>query len=199
MPYEMKDEDEYCYPGTDVLINKLGITNKEELADAEKKIAYLRTIKLNEQIGENNFDFQRLKSIHQYIFQDLFDWAGVPRNIDIAKGESLFCLSRYIESSANDIFRRLQKENNLLGLPRTQFIERLAEYMGDINALHPFRDGNGRTQRQFFKELVRNAGFDIDFDKMNPQELLRADIAAMNGNSKPLVALLGIAVTAKPQ
>lgn len=195
MPYDLQFEDRYCYPGTAVLINKLGITDKREMIEAEKRIAYLRVIELDIQIPSHSLDFQRLKDIHKHIFQDIYDWAGMPRDVELAKGASLFCASRFIETSANDIFQRLKRESCLCDLSMNLFIQRLAEYMGDVNCLHPFREGNGRTQRQFFKELAQKAGFRIDFDVIDSNELIQADIAAMHGNSDPLIRLLQTAVT----
>jgi cell filamentation protein len=91
---------------------------------------------------------------------------------------------------ADDIFRKLKNENWLRKLDRQTFIERLAYYMGEINTLHPFREGNGRTQRVFFVELSRRAKYDLSFGKIDPEALLEADISAYNKDFEPLITLL---------
>ena len=81
----------YCYKGTDVLINKLNITNEKDLYCAERELVLYRTFELNENPLKGNFDFKYLKDIHKYLFQDIYRWAGDVRNCNIAK-QDLFCL-----------------------------------------------------------------------------------------------------------
>lgn len=187
--------DAYCYPGTSVLINKLGIRDADQLAEAERRVVFLRAVTLEARPLNVDATFDRLRAIHYYLFQDLYAWAGEVRTVDIAKEGSFFCLSRYIISSAVGIFGKLKDERFLKQLDKTTFVERLAEYMGDVNSLHPFREGNGRAQRIFFSELARNAGYQITFIGVDTEELIRCDVAAMHGNSLPLRALLERIVT----
>ena len=194
-PYEMVSGDAYCYPGTSVLINKLGITDGDQLAEAERRVVFLRAVTLEARPLDVDATFERLRGIHRYLFQDLYAWAGEIRTVDLSKEGSLFCLSQYILPSAEDIFGRLESERFLKQLEKGDFVDRLAEYMGDINSLHPFREGNGRAQRIFFSELARNAGYQITFIGVNTEELIRCDVAAMRGNSLPLRALLEKIVT----
>jgi cell filamentation protein len=88
-------------------------------------------------------------------------------------------------------------ENNLCRLKKAQFIERMAYYMGEINALHPFREGNGRTAREFFRQLSLNANYVLDFGKVNKDELLTADIEAFDGKYEKLIKILDKAIKFK--
>jgi cell filamentation protein len=103
------------------------------------------------------YDLHHLREIHRRIFGDIYDWAGQIRTVAIAKGAT-FCLPQYIESSAAVIFDDLRDEDYLRDLDRDAFTGRLAHYLGEVNALHPFREGNGRAQRAFFGQLTLDAG-----------------------------------------
>jgi len=98
--------------------------------------------------------------------------------------------------NANKIMKNLQKENSLYGLAKSKFIEKTAYYMGEINALHPFREGNGRTCREFFRQLSLNANYTLDFSKTDKEELLTADIEAFNGKYEKLIKILEKAINA---
>jgi cell filamentation protein len=108
----------------------------------------------------------------------------------MTKGDAVFCRADLILTYADNIFGKLRAEKWLRGLDRLVFIERLAYFMGEGNALHPFREGNGRTQRAFFQELARRARFDLDYGKIDGDALLRADIDAYNKDFAPLISLL---------
>ncbi len=117
----------YCYKGTDVLINKLNITNDEDLFNAERELVSLRTYELNENPLKGNFDFKYLKDIHKYLFQDVYRWAGDIRNCNIAK-QDLFCLTEHIESFSNDIFNKLKKEKYFINYDNETTIDKLVIY-----------------------------------------------------------------------
>ena len=93
----------YCYPDSSVLRNKLNIHNKEQLLAAEIKLAAIRLYQLQEQPVHGNFDFNHLCRIHEHIFQDLYDWAGEIRTVNIAK-TNMFCLVQHIQAYAQTIF-----------------------------------------------------------------------------------------------
>ena len=150
----------YTDPDTGLLRNKLGLTTPGELADAEQAITYAALILLRDSPVSPSYDLAHLRAIHARIFGDIYDWAGQIRTIAIAKG-SPFCLPQHIESSAADIFHALRGENFLRGLRRDAFVDRLTHYFGEINAIHPFREGNGRMQRAFFEQLASDAGFTL--------------------------------------
>lgn len=187
----MSRGDKYCYPDTDTLINNYDIRLEGELATLERQITAIRIAELEQKEPQpNGYNFKKLCDIHKHIFGNLYEWAGKPRTVDIQKDKTIFCRAAFIGSAADDIFSRLKKDNFLQHLPKEQFIDKLADYMTDINALHPFREGNGRTQRTFFKELSAAAGYNLDFDKADKDVAITADIAAMNGNMKILKNML---------
>jgi cell filamentation protein len=189
--YSYEGSESYCYPGTDVLKNKLGIKDGNALTIAEREITSLKILKLyNAQIfGE--FNFVTLCKIHKIIFEDIYEWAGQTRRGDfLSKGNAIFCRGPYVVKNAKIIFGNILKENNLAGMGKSKFVERTAYYMGEINALHPFREGNGRTSREFFRQLSLNANYTLDFSKTEKEKLLTADIEAFNGKYEKLIQIL---------
>jgi len=163
----------YCYPDSDVLINKLDIRDLDKLYVFERKLTMLRLLELQDNPIIGKFDFKHLQAIHKYIFQDIYDWAGKVRTVDIAKG-NMFCNVRFIETQANEIFTKLKTEKYLVGFEEEIFIKRLAFYLSEINALHPFREGNGRSQREFIRSLALKNGYLIHFDRVSGNEMLSA-------------------------
>ncbi len=163
----------YCYPGTDVLVNKLGIQDYEKLQVIERKLTMLRILDLIDKPIKGNFDLKHLCSIHYYIFQDVYDWAGKVRTVDIAKGNR-FCNVMYVETQAKEIFESLRKELFLEGLNQQKLARRLAYYFSEINALHPFREGNGRSQREFIRSLALKNGYVLNFSNISAEEMLKA-------------------------
>jgi cell filamentation protein len=153
-------EDSYSDPVTGVLHNKLGLGTAAELEAAEREITHAALILLDESPVSPSYDLPHLREIHKRIFDDIYEWAGQTRTVAIDKG-AMFCLPQYIDSSAVVIFRQLRDEDCLRGLRRDAFVSRLAYYLGEVNALHPFREGNGRAQRAFFGQLARDAGFTL--------------------------------------
>lgn len=118
----------YCYPGSDVLINKLGIKDQEKLSAFEKKLTMARLLELIDNPIAGNFDLKHLKNIHRYIFQDIYEWAGEIRKVDIAKG-NMFCNVKFIIPQAEEIFGKLRKDRYLDGLPEYKFVQKLAYYL----------------------------------------------------------------------
>ncbi len=106
-----------------------------------------------------DFSLQTWKNIHFYLFQDIYEWAGELRTVKISKGRTMFAAPEFIESEASRLFQRLRMEKFLVGQDQGPFISRLAHYYGELNVLHPFRKGNGRSQKLLFELLALNAGF----------------------------------------
>ena len=163
----------YCYPNSDVLINKLNIREQDKLYAFERRLTMLRLLELMDNPICGQFDFRHLKEIHAYIFQDIYDWAGKVRTVDIAKG-NMFCNVRFIPEQAEEIFSKLKKEKYLAGLEEDVLIRKLAYYFSEINALHPFREGNGRSQREFIRSLALKNGYVIHFDRISESEMVLA-------------------------
>lgn len=182
-------DDPYADPATGVLRNKLGLRSSAELEAAEREITHAALIFLRESPVPASYDLLHLCAVHHRIFGDIYDWAGQLRTVAIAKG-SWFCLPQYIESSAAEIFRALHGEGLLRGLPRDAFIERLAYYLGEVNAVHPFPEGNGRTQRAFFEQLAGDAGFILDWQRLDADRNVAASAASMVGDSAPMRKML---------
>ena len=166
-------DTKYCYPDSDVLINKLDIRDIDRLHKFERKLTMIRLLELFDNPIKGNFDFKHLKDIHKFIFQDIYDWAGNVRIVDIAKG-NMFCNVKFIDSQAEEIFSNLKEEMYLSGLNEEDFVKRLVYYLSEINALHPFREGNGRTQREFIRLLALKNGYVIKYDRISNDEMIRA-------------------------
>ena len=169
--------DPYCYPNTRVLKNKFDIRDSDELHEAERRLSKYRMEELLNNPIVGYFDFEHLKAIHAYLFQDIYEWAGKVRTVDIAKG-NLFCRCFAIESEAGRIFGELKSEKYLRDLPAKDFAGRLAYYLAEINALHPFREGNGRTQREFIRQLAYQNNYFLSYAGMTADEMIEASKAS---------------------
>jgi len=182
-------DDPYTDPATGVLRNKLGLSTTAELEAAERDITHAALAFLKDSPVAPGYDLRHLCAIHQRIFGDIYDWAGQLRTVAIAKG-SWFCLPQYIEPSAVEIFRALHAEGLLRGLPRDAFIDRLTYYLGEVNAVHPFREGNGRAQRAFFDQLASDVGFILDWQHLDADRNIAASAAIMSGDPVPMRKML---------
>lgn len=187
-------DEKYCYPNSNVLKNKFGIMDSEELYAKERRITSLTAMRAIKTPVKGNFDLKHLQAIHKAIFSEIYDWAGKIRTVDIAKS-NLFCRVQFLDSYSKDIFGRLKEDRFLIGLDRKQAIKKLAEYMGDINALHPFREGNGRTQRQFIAYLAKGTGFEIDFRKIDADRMMDASLRSFQTDYSGFEQIMGEIVT----
>ena len=137
--YSFERTANYCYPNSDVLINKWNIRDEAELFKLEREYVAVRATTLEITSIKGNLDFAHLKEIHKYLFQDIFHWAGQTRTCNIAKID-WFCLARYIDTYAEDIFSKFRKQDYFLTKPPEEKIPLIVELFADINALHPFRE-----------------------------------------------------------
>lgn len=179
--YSENAKDPYL-DASGVLKNRLGIKDQEQLDKIEATFAAIRSAELVNKPVAGKFDLNHLKETHKRLFGDVYEWAGEIRQVDISKGSSRFANSAMIESFGKDVFRQLGKENQLRGLDADEFSKRLGYHLGEINAMHPFREGNGRTQREFGSELARENGYQISWDQMKREDLNRAFIESFNGD-----------------
>lgn len=182
--------DPYTDPKTGVMYNRFEIQDKTALERVESTFAYVRSFELMRAATGGKFDLDHMKEIHRKLFGDVYEWAGEIRSIDIAKGNSMFASYHQIESYTPKITQQLAKEQYLRGLDADEFSQRAGYYMGEINALHPFREGNGRTLREFMGQLAREAGYNINWDGITREEMTKASIAAHFGNSEHLSVLI---------
>lgn len=180
----------YCYPESNVLKNKLGIKDLDQLHQTESKLTMLRILDLVDKPIKGRFDLKHLQVIHKYIFQDVYDWAGEIRKVDIAKS-NMFCNVMFIQTQAEEIFGKIKNENYLEGLAEEEFIKRLAYHFSEINALHPFREGNGRSQREFIRCLALHNGYKINFAKVSKEEMLDASKDSFLCNYSKMEELFG--------
>lgn len=172
--YEYEQDNFYCYPGTYVLKNKLNILDQNELKIAEREITALRTAQALTTRIEGNFDFKHLAQIHRFLFGDIYEWAGTIRTVNISKGNQ-FCLCQFIQEQMDEVFKKLKKEYYLIDCnDKNEVAKRLAYYLGEINSIHPFREGNGRAQRMFVEHLAAYLGYRLDFMKISSHEMLEA-------------------------
>lgn len=124
-------------------------------------------------------DLAALQSVHRHLFAEIYDWAGELRTVDIAKGDSTFALARHLRSAAADVFRQVSS-TNLRGLGPRPFVRAAARLLGDLNALHPFREGNGRAQGALIQLLARDAGYQLLWNEVDPAENIAVSTAAMS-------------------
>ena len=153
--YDYEYDTTYCYPQANVLKNKLNIKDADSLLEAERSITALRILELKQSYPDGKLDFSYFKHLHFYIFQDIYGWAGKTRTVNISKG-SQFCLCQFIDDQAIELFQKLERENYLVDAEN--IAERLSFYLSELNAIHPFREGNGRAQRMFIEILAYRAG-----------------------------------------
>lgn len=166
-------DNKYCYPDSDVLINKLNVKDKQTLFLVEKELTSIRLQELQRQPITGKFDFLHLRKIHKYIFQDIYQWAGEIRTVEIGKG-NLFCTTSCIQSYGESVFNKYYAQCKQHKDNREDFIKVLAENYADLNALHPFREGNGRTQREFARLLCSSCGYVFDLSCTTHEKMLQA-------------------------
>lgn len=171
-------EDEY-YPGTTVLINFEDIRDPEELLERETELQLVAYERIFSPFDESiTPDLPFFYYLHHMMFSPLFVWSGRPRTVGISKGGTPFCPPRNIDSTMTDIFTELERERWLFGLDLGVFIERAAYYICEINAVHPFREGNGRAIRFYVDVLsARTRGDIFDWTKSTADEYLQACVA----------------------
>lgn len=181
MGYSIDPISANCYSDTTVLINKFDIRNEEKLNEVESVIASVRYAEWLNAPKADSFDFEHYKAIHHFLFSDLYDWAGQIRTVNISKKGTKFTSAENIEEQAALVFERLKNCNYFKGLNHSEYVDEIVDFYCVTNALHPFREGNGRTQRVFLTQLIRNAGYDINFADMDTELLMIATIQSAQG------------------
>lgn len=182
--------DPYLDPASGTLRNKLGVTDPTKLSNFERDASALRQASMIANPVGGKLDFDHFKAVHERLFQDVYDWAGQTRTVEISKGNSAFAPVQHIETHAQKVFGDLAAENHLQGMPRDQFLNRAAHHLGEINALHPFREGNGRAQRTFMDEVAGRAGYGFDWSKTTQKEMIEASYESFHSSPKKLRDLL---------
>ncbi len=162
-----QENSKYCYPGSDVLINIPGLREQKQLDAFERLVTADRLRLLGLRPVKGNYNLKHLCDIHKFIFKDVYFFAGKLRDEDISKGSFRFAHVKFIVPKANRLLRELRRENYLKGLLFDEFINKITNYFTELNVLHPFREGNGRSLREFIRCLALDAGYVIDWSKVD--------------------------------
>lgn len=185
-------QDPYSYPGTDVLRNKLGITNDADLTKAEQRYSTARGL----EAARLSFgpDAQGYRDLHRHLFQDVYEWAGQDRTVQIGKGGSMFAAPSYVAREMDKLFADMGAKNGFRGLTRDEFFDRLGNHVSELNAIHPFREGNGRTMRQHAAQLARDAGHPIRIASIDKTAWMEASRHSfVTGDHRGMAAVLAAA------
>lgn len=173
-----------------VLKNYLGIKDQGKLEAAERDITSYKESIFKDNPIKGKFDLKHLQDIHKYLFGDIYPFAGKIRDGYLQKGQQDFTMGYRIIPQAEKLFTQLKNEQFLKKTDPEKIAGRLAYYMGEINAIHPFREGNGRTQRIFISQLAKEAGFELTFSKSNQEEMINASIQAHRCDYKGLESII---------
>ena len=181
--YDVED-DPACYPGTNVLRNLPDLQSEAELIAFEVEAVGSRSI---EGPPQGNFDPAHYRALHHHLFQDVYQWAGEYRDIRTAKGGSVFCYPENIQKEMEKQFAKLNDPAFLPGAEMEDFVAVTADFLGELNAIHPFREGNGRTQLYFVRLLGLRAGHPFRSEAVEPDAFLLAMIESYYGRTEALV------------
>ena len=169
----------YCYEDSNTLINKLEIKDVKKLQEYEAKVTAVKLLSLRQKGITGNFDVEHFIDIHIYLFEDIYPFAGKFRRENIAKGEFRFAEWEFIDEELKRLLDKLKKEEYLKGAFKEVLAERLAYYTSELNVLHPFREGNGRTIREFIRQLALKNGYVLNLKKVSPTRTLCASIKSI--------------------
>ncbi len=168
MTYEENSKrwDEYFIPGTNVLKNKLGITDEEELKSKEAEITFEKLIELHQHPIGMNFDADHLRAIHYYLFSDIYPFAGENRTVYMQKNNSYFSPVEEIDFRLDYVLKGMEEESKEI-TSETSFAMFLALYYTELLNIHPFREGNGRSIREFIREYANHKSKELPFGEIN--------------------------------
>jgi cell filamentation protein len=185
-------EPEY-YPNTTTFVNLLGISVSKELRDKEAAFTAIRSFELFQDFNiiPQSFDFEHLKTIHKYLFQDLYVWAGQPRSYDMKKGDNIFTPAKELAKYEAKAFEKSIEYSKRRQKPSmSESATTLASCLGIINSYHPFPEGNGRTQRIFISALANVFQYSLNWDDVHAWEIVETSKQYHIGNHKPLRRLI---------
>lgn len=182
--------DPYVYPGTSVLRNLRDIRDAELLNEFEAEATARRLRQLEHEPIQGKFDTRHLQAVHHHIFQDVFEWAGDFRTVNISKSGDPFAFHEHIVSSLDKVSAELKLEWHLAGADLERFASRCTYYLGEINAVHPFREGNGRAQREFIRELGVRNDLLIDWKQISREEMIEASRQSLRVDNAGLEQVL---------
>lgn len=180
-------DDPYCYDGTFVLKNRLHTRDAALLEAFELEMMSLRA---EEPLPAGRFGPAHYRAVHRHLFQDVYGWAGRYRTVRTAKGGNWFCFPEHIPTQMDKLFGSLQQNKFLAQRDFETFVVGVAEFLATLNVIHPFREGNGRSQLAFIHLLALRAGHPLDFSAIEPVGFLKAMVASFHGDTKLLVRAL---------
>ncbi len=183
-------------PGTFCPLNRFGLTDYSALQRIEASLVHRRQAQIEEEGLLGRFDPGHLRKIHWFLFRDLFPWAGELRVVGLAKvGSAPFAAPAHIAGSLSTVLAGLATEQLLRGCSAAIFAERAAFYLGEINAIHPFREGNGRAQREFVRQLAARAGHTISWAGFTQEQMVAASILShTRGDHSELASIIRAAI-----
>jgi cell filamentation protein len=181
------ESDPYCYPDSNVLKNKAGLRDEAALEEFESAMTFARS---TEPLPAGRLSVSQYCAIHHHLFQDVYVWAGKFRTVRMTKGASTFCYPEYIAREMKAAFTWLKVQRHLRERSVPDFAAGAAHLMAEINAIHPFREGNGRTQLTFLALLAERAGHPLDLDRLDPEAVLDAMIQSFSGEEGALRTLI---------
>lgn len=182
----------YCYPPHfKVLRNRFNIRGEQKLDLIEREFV---TQRMRETIPAGQFDLAHLRAIHRHLFQDVYEWAGEVRTVEISKGGSQFQPRRFIATGMENIHQRLVRQDFLQGLDAATFAREAGQIIGDVNHAHPFREGNGRTQLLYLKQLTEQAGHAVDLRRIDRERWIAASRESHLGSYGAMEQCIAIAI-----
>lgn len=176
-------DDPYCYKGTSVLKNRAGLRDADTLEAFELEMSTLRA---DEPLPAGRFTPAHYKRIHHHLFQDVYTWAGKYRTVRTAKGGNMFCYPEHITSTMDKLFEKPALAAFKPGASAADFLDAATDFLADLNAVHPFREGNGRSQLSLMYLLGQRAGHPLTLTRINRDTFMPAMIASFAGNNSPL-------------
>lgn len=170
----------YCYPDMNVLKNKLNIKDNDVLKTAEEEITLIKQMELLKNPIRGNFTKTHLMNIHKFIFEDIYPFAGKIRREQISKGNTTFYPPNLINRELDKVFSKIKEYNMLREIDEDKIINNLAYVMAELNIIHPFREGNGRSIREFIRTMAKRIGYDLNWGNVNKEDLLKASIQSVD-------------------
>jgi cell filamentation protein len=187
--------DPYLYANSNVLANKAGIKNAKELKTFEQEVTSARSDELGVASRDiaSGFGAKHIASIHNFLFQDAYRWAGQFRTVDFEKKGVLYAKANQIPDVLKGMQAELKNLNFLRGLDKEKFVAGLSQTFASLNHAQPFRDGNDKTIRTFITQLAKQAGYSVDFSKISRSEWVEmANAATKNDLAKAKAVFMEI-------
>lgn len=170
----------YCYADTNILKNKLNIKDSELLKKAEEDITAVKQMELLRNPIKGRFTKNHLLRIHRFIFEDIYPFAGRIRLEQISKSTTMFYPPNLIDQQLDKLFTMIKTEKMLKSLDQNVTLNNLSSIMAELNIIHPFREGNGRTIREFIREMANSEGYSINWGNVNHDEILKYSILSVD-------------------